>query len=189
MANSVCMALPATRRRPRPTQRRSLPAERLDHPLRRGRPDVLEVAVVRHQAGEPGLGVGCRSTGALLEHASERLPDIRRHTGRVPADEDHRPLLEQPPHLLALLLDRLLYVGLRRAGLARERGVYPGDPGCFERPQLVLVEEILERIAAAEKEQGLANWNPLLLERSTLLQEAAERRNAGAGAYHDHGQV
>src|SRR5215510_13310430 len=147
----------------------ALPAARLDHPLRRGRPDVLEVALVRHQAGEPGLGVCFRSTGALLEHASERLPDIRRHTGRVPADEDHRPLLEQPPHLLALLLDRLLHVGLRCAGLARERSMYLGDPGGFERPQLVLVEEILERIAAAEEEQGLADGNSLLLERGALL--------------------
>ena len=79
--------------------------------------------MVRHQAGEPGLGVCLRSAGALLEHASERLPDVLRHARRVPADEDHRRLLDEPPHGLALYLDRLLHVGLRLAGLARERRV------------------------------------------------------------------
>src|SRR6516162_5385054 len=161
----------------------------LERWLRGGRPDILKVAMACYQSGEPGLRVVSRGGGTLLEYADKGLPHVRRHARGLATDEDHRLLLEQTPHVRAMVFDRVLHVGLRFAGLAREDREQPRDPGCFECPHLILVEEILQRIAAAEEQHRLAHGNPALLQRRTLLEKAPERRNAGAGPDHDHRYV
>jgi hypothetical protein len=88
--------------------------------LRSGRPDILEVAMARHQAGEPGLRVSGCGSGTLLEYGGKGLPNIRCHARGLATDEDNRLLLEQAPDVPAMVFDRLLHIGLRFAGLARE---------------------------------------------------------------------
>src|SRR5262249_45097503 len=107
--------------------------------------------MARHQSGEPGLRVSGCGGGTLLEYAGKGLPNVRRHARGLATDEDYRFLLEQTPHVLAMVFDRLLHIGLRFAGLPREGREQPCDPGGFERPHLILVEEILQRIAAAKE--------------------------------------
>ena len=125
-----------------------------------------------HQAGEPSLRVSGRGSGTLLEYADKGLPNLRCHARGLATDKDHRVLLEQTPDVLAMVFDHLLHIGLRFAGLAREGWEQPRDPGRFERPHLILVEEILERIAAAKEQHGLAHGNAALLERRTFLEKA-----------------
>ena len=134
-----------------------------------------------HQSGEPGLRVSDCCGGTLLKYPSKGLSNVWRHARSLATDEDHRLLLEQTPHVRAMVFDRLLHIGLRFAGLAREDREQPRDPGCLKRPHLLLVEEILQRIAAAEEQHRLAHGNPALLQRRTLLEKAPERRDAGAG--------
>jgi len=99
-----------------------------------GRPNILEVAMARHQSGEPGLRVGSRGSAMLLEYVGKGLPNLRCHARGLATDEDHRLLPEQAPHVLAVVFDRLLHVGLRLAGLAREGREQPGAPAASNAP-------------------------------------------------------
>src|SRR5215510_14281749 len=131
-----------------------------------------------HQSGEPGLRVSGCCGGTLLKYPSKGLSNVWRHARSLATDEDHRLLLEQTPHVLAMVFDRLLHVGLRFAWLAREGREQPRDRGRFECPHLILVEEILQRIAAAKEQHGLAHGNAALLQRRAFLEKATERRDA-----------
>src|SRR6516165_1943480 len=142
-----------------------------------------------HQSGEPGLPVSGCCGGTLLKYPSKGLSNVWRHARSLATDEDHRLLLEQTPDVLAMVFDRLLDIGLRFAGLAREGREQPRDSGRLEGPHLLLVEEILQRIAAAEEQHRLAHGNPALIQRRTLLEKAPKRRDAGAGPDHDHRYV
>ena len=64
------------------------------------------------------------------------LPNVRCHARGLATDEDHPLLLEQTLHVLAMVFDRLLHIGLRFAGLPRESREQPRDPG---RSALALV--------------------------------------------------
>ena len=93
------------------------------------------------------------------------------------------------PHCVAVRRDRLLHIGLRLARLAGEGAHEFRHTRRLERAHLVLVEEVLHGIAAAEEEERLADRRALFLQRRALEQEAAERRDAGARPDHDHRQV
>ena len=80
----------------------------------------------------------------------------------------------------------MLHIGLRSVG-ARERSVQLDDAVRSKRLQLIGVEKILIGVAAAEEQHRRAELRPLRLAMRALLQEAAERRQPGAGADHDHG--
>jgi hypothetical protein len=53
----------------------------------------------------------------------------------------------------------------------------------------MLVDEILERIAATKEQHGLAHGSAALSQRRAFPEKATERRDTGAGADHDHRQV
>src|SRR5262245_26734544 len=118
----------------------------------------------------------------LLKYPGKSLPNVWRHARSLATDEDHRLLLQQTPHVCVMVFDRLLYIGLRFAGLAREDREQPRDPGRFERSHLILVEEILQWVAAAKEQHGLAHRNAALFQRRPFLQKATEGRDAGAGS-------
>ena len=59
-------------------------------------------------------------------------------------------------------------------------------PSAAKRFEFIGVDEVLLGMAAAEEQHRLAERAALGLARRALLQEAAERRQAGAGADHDH---
>ena len=88
-----------------------------------------------HQSGEPGLRVSGCCGGTLLKYPSKGLSNVWSHARGLATDKDHRPLLEQTPHVRAMVFDRLLHIGFRFAWLAREDREQPRDPGLLERPQ------------------------------------------------------
>jgi hypothetical protein len=77
----------------------------------------------------------------------------------------------------------------RLAGFAREGADQPRHARRLEPAHLLLVEEVLQRVRAAEEQQRRADRRPLLLQRRVLLQEAAKGRDAGPRAHHDHRRV
>src|SRR5260370_40687321 len=54
--------------------------------------------------------------------------------------------------------------------------------------KLILIQEILLRMATPKEEQGWTYLFTLCLERRALLQEAHKRSQAGPGAYHNDGK-
>ena len=111
----------------------------------------------------------------------EGAPHVGRHAGGVAAYIDGSPLLELLPHQGPLLPQLILHVGLLRVRGAREAGEEAHHALVREGPQLVLVDEVLPGMAAAEEEQRGADRLPALPERGALLQEAAERREPVPG--------
>src|SRR6185295_11490709 len=99
------------------------------------------------------------------KYPGKGLSNVWRHVRGLTTDEDYRLPLQQTPHVSAMIFDRLLHIGLWFAGLAREDREQLRDPERFERPHLILVEEILQRIAAAEEQSGLAHGNAALFQR------------------------
>ena len=139
-------------------------------------PDVLQITLARYKSSEPGLAVGHRGASPLLEQADKGPPNVGRHVRGLAADENYTLLLEQLPDLIAMGSNRVLYIGSRLARLAREGGEQPRDSGGLETPQLILIEKILQRIAAAKEQYGLAYRNASLLQGRALFEESAERR-------------
>ena len=80
----------------------------------------------------------------------------------------------------------MLHIGLRPVG-ARERGVQFGNAVGGKGFQFVRVEKILVGMPAAEEQQRRPQLGALRLAVCTLLQEATEGRQSGAGTDHDHG--
>ena len=67
----------------------------------------------------PGFGIG---TLALAVDRNQRRFDVRLHFAAVAADEDDRPVLDQPPDAILLGRDQILHVGFRPLA-ARERRI------------------------------------------------------------------
>src|SRR6185369_8686503 len=134
----------------------------------------------------PGLGLLGADSRCLLVDAHERLPHGGRHVAAVAADEDAGAATEQIGDVGAVLPDAVLnehHVALR---LLVERRPHADDAGRLPRRELVAIEKVDIRVVAAEEEQRRADAAPVLRLCRALLQEAAERREPGAGAYHHH---
>ena len=93
----------------------------------------------------------------LAEKADERLLDVGRHARSLAAHKHPRCFLQKVPRCVAIRCDRLL------ARLAGEGAHEFRDTLRLEGAHLVLVEEVLHGIAAAEEEERLADRRALFL--------------------------
>ena len=100
------------------------------------------------------------------------------HPGGVTADVEVRAVVEPAPHVGAVVEHLVLHVD--PVGLvAGERQVQPVEEAVASHVlEIVSVVEVFAAVLVAE-EQPVATG---VAERTTLLQEAAERRDARAGA-------
>jgi len=116
----------------------------------------------------------------LGDDGLQRRIDILRHPRGVAAHVEVRALLEPGEQLGAVLAHPVLHVDL--VGLiAREREIEPRQEAAVaHRGQFVAIVEVGLRMLFAE-EQPVASARAARL---PLVQEAAERRDAGAGADH-----
>jgi hypothetical protein len=104
----------------------------------------------------------------LQKRSTNACFDIGRHPRGLAAHKHRGLFLQEVPHPVAIRRDRLLHIGFRFAWLAREGAHEFRHVRRLERAHLVLVEELLNGIAAAEKEKRLADRRALLLQRCAL---------------------
>lgn len=113
------------------------------------------------------------------------LVNVIGHLPGIAADVNVRSLLSQEiRHPLPVLGDSVLHVHLLLL-LARESGEEHDLALGGEFRQLLLVDEVVLAVAAAEEDQVLAAGG----QRGALEDEGAEGREACAGADHDHGRA
>ena len=79
--------------------------------------------------------------------------------------------------------------GSTGVGGAGEGVLDPHETAILVAAQLVGVEQVDLRVAAAEEQHRRAHGNALVAQRGTVLQEAAERREPGPRPDHDHRSV
>src|SRR5258705_865496 len=143
---------------------------------------VADVALGRHQLTLVIVGVVFRHRAVPSNDRGQRGVDVLRHPGRVPAHIEVRALVEPPPHVGAVV--EHLVLDIDPVGLvAGERQIQPVEEAVADHVlQIVAVVEVFAAVLVAEEQPVAAG----LAERASLLQKAAKRRDAGAGADHDH---
>src|SRR5258706_4673773 len=154
------------------------------------RPDVEHVAIFGAEILDPAqTRIGIGALAFAIDRNQCRL-DVGLHLSAVAADVNDRAAFDQAPNAFPLRRDKVLHIGLR-SFCARESGVQLGDAVGVEGFQFIRVEKILIGMAAAEEQHRRPKLCALGLERGTLLQEAAERRQTRSGPDHDdrHGRI
>lgn len=160
----------------------------LDEDLTRsghGDGDLLHGEFLAVQLGEPLLGGLVVAAGLLTVDGGEGLADGGRHTAAVTADVDVRAVLDGLPHRVGGAHDGVLHEPGRVAGHRGVGGVDPRDAGLFPVPHLLTVEVVVLGVAAADEDLRQADLDAVLVLPGPLLQEAAQGRDAGAGADED----
>ena len=152
-------------------------------------PDVLDEPVGRAQAGQPRLRIGLGRGRPLPEDVQQRPAHPGGDRRGVAAHEDDGAVLQQVPHLVGAVEQRFLHVPGGPARIAGERVLHPDQVLLLVVAQLVGVELVGQRGAAAEEQQRPRGGQALFPLGRALLEEAAEGSQAGAGADHDHRDV
>ena len=99
----------------------------------------------------------------LAEKADERLLDVGLHARGLAAHKHPQIFRQKVPRCVAIRCDRLLHMCLRLARLAGEGAHEFRDTLRLEGAHLVLVEDVLHGVAAAEEEERLADRRALFL--------------------------
>src|SRR6266851_6499984 len=162
--------------RPTPT----LTYVRVDLPSGEG---SIHVALITAGAGELGkLRPGCAQADAALlgDDVREREVDVPRHAGGVAADIEVRAILDPRIELRGPFAHAMLHVDFFGL-IAGEGEIESGEQSVgAKRFQLLLVQEIQLAALIAEEQPILA----VGAGRAAVLQECAERGNAGTRADH-----
>mmetsp|Transcript_1566 Transcript_1566/g.5750 ORF Transcript_1566/g.5750 Transcript_1566/m.5750 type:complete len:208 (-) Transcript_1566:2313-2936(-) len=156
-------------------------------------PDVADEAAFLFERVEESLGfVRGELLFALLQNLGERGGDVLRHVRSVAADEDVgvRGAYERG-HLFRVLAHAVLDVHLFPLLLAGEGGDEARErPVRGERLELLFVEVILVRAAAAEKEpRGPELRARAVASAPAVLEKAAEGGDTRSGADQEHGRA
>src|SRR6266699_5473656 len=120
-----------------------------------------------------------------LDDLVQCLVNVARHAGGVSADIKVRAIVEPSPHLSGVLQHSVLHIELLGL-IAREREVKAGQQAVFlPEGELRLVKKIRCSSLIAKEKPVFAGCPGRL----AVLEEGAERGNAGSRTDHDHRRV
>src|SRR6476620_6044493 len=144
-------------------------------------PDVDEISSVGFQLLEPQLGLLLAGVGVGPMDVDECTAHAVGH-GACPAHVDDGAACQQAKDLVAELDEPVLHVHSRFVGQSRVGARLSDDACAFVIADLVSVELVVLRMAAAERQQRWTERDALFTQCCTFLQEAAERGDSGAAA-------